>query len=406
MAPSIIEIDAFEHNYSIELVESTEGFYSLQAEWDLLTEDCPRAVVFQCWTWNWVWWKHLAPAGSRLCIVTCRNGSGELAGLAPFYVYPYRILSRTYFSQLRFIGTDPDVLTGEYLDILVRRSDSEQEVAGLIAETLKNRVHWDSFWFNLLLPDSAASRYLVSCLCTIRVSRTESISYQIDTGGDWQAYFASRSRKSRKNFRYLSKRALERQQACFREIIDARERGTALECLEAFQKARWKRWSQTGAPGAFMIPGFRPFLQGMMEECRKRGQMRLWALFHGEKISAVLVVFIENGAAHAFQMGFDSRYERDSPGFVLLGLCIRACFMDPAIHSFDMLSGSGKFKSIWTIKAQTRFIYSGGKRNWRNLVFEGMKALFRAAKTAARFFLPDAVVLWMKVRLMRMRRTR
>jgi len=390
-------------DYKVELVQAVEDFFALQGEWERLREKRGQPVIFQSWIWNWVWWKHLAPAGGRLAIVACRNGEGELVGLAPFYLRTYHILSWPFFRQLRFIGTDPHVLTSEYLDILVHPASAEPEVLSQIARTVRHSIPCDSHWFSLLLPTSAVSRFLAPALSLFHFSRTSSPSFGIDTSRSWEEYLAQRGKKTRKNFRSKTRRVLEVQKACFREVASYQERELALDALETFHETRW---IPKGSLGAFAIPEFGPFLREMVKESEARGQLRIWAIFHGEKISAVLVAFVENESAYAFQMGFDSKYPKDSLGFVLLGLCIRACFEDKEIRSLDLLSGGAPFKRLWTKEEQIRYTYTGYKKGWRAALFYGIENTLAASKSLLRSCLPASIIIWGKTRLLQLRKNR
>ncbi|HVN83093.1 MAG TPA: GNAT family N-acetyltransferase [Terriglobia bacterium] len=399
----IIDPVKIKHDYKIELVQSPEDFFELREQWELLRKKRAQAVFFQSWIWNWVWWKHLAPAGSRLCIVTCRNSEGELIGLAPFYLYTYRFLVWPFIRQLRFIGTDPHVLTSEYLDILVDPASAEPEVLSQIARAVQYSLRWDSLWFSLHLTDSAVSRFLAPALSSFVTSRTSSLSFRVDTNREWKEYVSQRGKKTRKNIRYETNRILREQKAFFREIAGLKERKLALDTLVTFHETRWLH---KGLLGAFAVRGFRPFLREMLDESEARGQLRIWAVFHGEKISAVLVAFLEEGNAYAFQMGFDSRYTKHSLGFVLLGLCIRACCEDRQILSLDLLSGGEAFKKLWTGEEQVHFTYVGSRKAWRVPLFHGFENAVAAGKRLLRCCLPVALIVWGKTRLLRWRRSR
>jgi CelD/BcsL family acetyltransferase involved in cellulose biosynthesis len=384
-------------DYQLELVQSAEGFLVLQEEWEWLRETIGRPVIFQSWIWNWVWWKHLAPAGSRLAIVTCRNGTGDLVGLAPLYLHTYRLLGLPYFRQLRFIGTDPYVLTSEYLDILVHPACAQQEVLFQLALAVRQLIPWDSLWFSLLRPDSMVSRFLAPALSLYRFPSSASHSFRIDTRSDWEKYLSQRGRKTRKNIRSKTKKILLGQRACFRQLTGTTDQEMALQALVSFHGTRW---ISKGALGAFAIPGFGSFLRELVIECGRRWQLRVWVLSHEEKMSAVLVAFLEKGNAYAFQMGFDAHYEKDSLGFVLLGLCIRACFEDQDIDSLDLLSGGDAFKRLWTKEEEAQLTFLENQSGWRAVLFSGVERVRGAGKNLLRTYLPVPLIIWGKTRLL------
>jgi hypothetical protein len=134
--------------------------------------------------------------------------------------------------------------------------------------------------------------------------------------------------------------------------------------------------------------------------------LRIWAIFHENSIAAVMVAFVENGNAYAFQMGFNSQYEKESLGFVLVGLCIRACFEDADIQYFDLMSGGAAFKTLWTREERIRFIYSGRKKNWKTALFFSFEHVYVHLRSVLRKFLPGSSVLWWRVFLTKLRKAR
>jgi CelD/BcsL family acetyltransferase involved in cellulose biosynthesis len=398
----IIGIDEKKDNCKAAIVRSEEDFFALQDEWEFLRKSLAQSIIFQSWTWNWIWWKRLAPAGSSLCIVTCRDPNGTLIGLAPFYLYTYRMFSRTCITQLRIIGTDPKVLTGEYLDILIQPGNSEDEVALRIAQMVKSAIGCDSFWFAFILPHSAVSSLFMPALEGVAFSRSPSLSFLIDTSGDWKEYVSQRGRKTRKNIRQETRRLIQGQKACFQEISGKAEREAAIGFLANFHRTRWVR---KGSLGAFAIPGFESFLKEMVNSFALRGDLRIWAVSHNAMVSGVLIAFIENGHAYAYQLCFDSKYEKDSLGFVLLGLCIRACFESKMIQSLDLLSGGDTFKSLWTKEKQVRFIFLGFKKGLKITLFRRVQGSVAFSKRFLRPLLPVSLILWLKMRLRSFRKS-
>jgi hypothetical protein len=304
---------------------------------------------------------------------------------------------------LRFIGTNPYVLTSEYLDILIAPGRDGCQAAELITRTVRDTLKWDSIWLAIAQPDSIVSQFLVPVLKGVLGPCAHSTSFCIDTSGQWKDYLAQRGTKTRKNIRYFTRRLLLHQHALFQQANGMLENSQAIEALVAFHRGRWR---SRGSLGAFAIPGFSHFLEDLIKESAKRAQLRIWTLSHDNIISAVLVAFVENGSAYAFQMGFDSNHAMDSLGFSLIALCIQACFEDCEIKSLDLLSGGAVFISLWTKNEITRLTYSGNKKCCRFILFCCMEKTMATAKLVLRSALPLPVLLWAKALLWKLRRTR
>ena len=97
------------------------AFGTLGDEWDELVENSDQRVFFLRFRWNQLWWKYFRPPQSRLELITCRDRSQRLVGLAPLYRRSYRTFGVTYASELLFLGMGVPRKTSEYLDVIARR---------------------------------------------------------------------------------------------------------------------------------------------------------------------------------------------------------------------------------------------------------------------------------------------
>jgi hypothetical protein len=61
------------------------AFYELRREWDDLLDANNQYTFFLRPQWNARWWRHYAPRGAELHLITCRDERGTLVGLAPLY---------------------------------------------------------------------------------------------------------------------------------------------------------------------------------------------------------------------------------------------------------------------------------------------------------------------------------
>jgi len=132
------------------VLRGTSDFISLEAEWNELYENCPRATPFQSWAWLYSWWEYYN-RGYGLRLIMVRDRDGLLVGLLPLMVR-----RQLGFGRLILLG---DLVGGglstPYKDILAREG-WEEEVAEAGARALRELGGWWVADLRELLPQAAA----------------------------------------------------------------------------------------------------------------------------------------------------------------------------------------------------------------------------------------------------------
>src|SRR2546430_11975570 len=118
----------------VELIEDPDRFRSLRGEWHGLLEQSTSDCPFLTWEWLHTWWTHFA-GGRKLCLLAVRD-RGDLIGLAPLAVSPWRVTHFRPFHALAFLGTGS--VGSDYPD-LIRRAGREPDVAEALARDHSHR---------------------------------------------------------------------------------------------------------------------------------------------------------------------------------------------------------------------------------------------------------------------------
>src|SRR5688572_16772774 len=362
-------------------------FDRLALEWDELVENSNQRAFFLRPRWNQLWWKYFAPPQSRLELITCRDRSQRLVGLAPFYRRSYRTLGVTYAHELLFLGTGVPRKTSEYMDVVAQRG-AEQAVASAVVDALSRRT-WDRLWLCPVPGHSTMLPHLSSELGARARSEVWDRAPYIDTSTDWSTFKSSLSRSMRRNVEYHSRRLFRAYPGCqFERVTSADALETGMNALADLHQARWHA---KGEPGAFS-PLFRAFLQEAMRDSFCSSRLALWTLKIRSRIEAALVGFVDNGVLHFFQKGFNPAFAKYHPGSALLALCLRECFEDPAIRSFDFIGGRAAYKDLWAPQSHA------------NMVLEMTRPTFGAAVLNARARAEDAAsAAWQRIAPMSLR---
>ena len=290
------------------------AFDRLALEWDELVDNSDQRAFFLRSRWNQLWWKYFAPPQSRLELITCRDRSQRLVGLAPFYRRSYRTFGVTYARELLFLGTGVPRKTSEYMDVVARRG-AEHAVASAVVAAL-SRATWDRLKLCPVPSHSTVLPHLSAELgARARIDVCDRAPY-IDTSTDWNTFKSSLSRSMRRNVEYYDRRLFRAYPGCrFERVTSAEALETGMNALAELHQARWQA---KGEPGAFS-PRFRAFLQDAMRDAFGSARLALWTLEIQGRIEGALVGFVDNGVLHFFQKGFNPAFAKYHPGFGTVG---------------------------------------------------------------------------------------
>ena len=174
---------------------------------------------------------------------------------------------------------------------------------------------------------------------------------------------------------------------------------TAMDALVQLHQARWQ---SKGQPGAF-TPTFQAFLRDAMRDALRKSQLALWTLTINGRIEAALVGFIDNGVLHYFQKGFNPAFAKDDLGTVMLALCLRACFDDPTIRSFDFMGGGADYKDMWARQSHESLVCEVERPTLGSALFAARAFVGNLARSVYRRLAPTSLRAWRRERLQRRR---
>ncbi|MGA9772452.1 MAG: GNAT family N-acetyltransferase [Blastocatellia bacterium] len=366
------------------VVTKEAGFDALEREWDALLDESDQRVYFLRWGWTRAWWRAFKPAAGRLFIIVCRDESGRLMGLAPFYLAQRKTAGIPHVRELMFLGTGVYAQTSEYLDLIARRG-CEQGVAETIVRYLQRSNEWDRLWMNEVPAASTIFPYFHVALGFAARVEPCNHSHHIDTTTDWETFCQSLSRSTRKHLIRQMRRFLEPRDWEFTRIREVEDLEPAMDALVALHQARW---IAKGEPGSFALPGVEALLREASERALAVGQLRLWTLKLSGEIKAVRLAFLDKGIVHAFQGGFDPVYAKESLGSVMLGLCIKDCLGDDKVLEYDFMGGTDSYKDWWTKAGRETVSLTCLRSGIRSLAYTGIGRASRAGRSLLKATVP------------------
>ena len=329
------------------------AFYELRREWDDLLDSNDQYTFFLRPQWNARWWRHYAPRGAQLHLITCRDERGALVGLAPLYSRPLSAFGIRCGRELLFLGMGIDLKTSEHLDIIAKKG-SENRVARAIAQCLSESGMWNRVLLRQVPMDSPVLPHLVTALRgDWSVVPCDRAPY-IDTSTDWATFKAGFGRSMRRNVEYYARRLFRTYPTC--EFARVQSEDAIKPALDALVELHRTLWRSRGKPGTFR-GNVETFVREAASDALASGRLALWTLTIAGKIEAVLLAFVDNGVCHYFQKGFNPAFAKDGMGNALVSLCIRECFNDSSIRAFDFMGGGAPYKDLWARTSRWNVAY-------------------------------------------------
>ena len=231
--------------------------------WDRLA--LMRRQPYAAPDWMLSWWRHAAPASSRLLVVVVRDG-GEVIGVAPWHQHRLR----TGLRVARLLGTghrvEPLALPGREGEVAGAVGAAFDALAGGPGALALDRIDARSPWPVLLARESpGGGRVADRELTGAPVVRLE--------GSTYEEWLRGHSRNFREQ-RTQARRRFEREGATIRMAEEPADVDAAIAAFARITADRWEPppWGEPRGDG----------VEGMLHEAARAmvpaGRMRVWVL--------------------------------------------------------------------------------------------------------------------------------
>ena len=320
---------------NIEKIQSIDVFSALGREWGALLSLSNESTFFLKWDWMFTWWEHF---GSKegLFILLIKKPSGELLGIAPFYIntkwqgLPIKALS--------YIGSDP--ISSEYLDIICTY-ENQKKISTIIAnEIIQSYQGKIEITFNHYLPNSTV-QLLIEQLKT---------AYWQKTSLSGIRHFAKlppqKSDFEQQCDKSLLKRLLRHKRKLMNtlqgDFIHFNQAKNVDEGLHILTELHIKRWTEQGKPGAFVSDKFKRFHQQFCHRAAEKNWLQLWVLKSGDIAVAAIYAIEFNNSCYFYQSGINTQFKPNlSPCFLSHFLLMEKC-IDKNIAVYDFMKSKSK----------------------------------------------------------------
>ena len=326
----------------IEIIDNWNDLASLESDWNTLLEQSTNNSIFQTWEWTQAW-KGTIEEIYKPLIFVCRDASGELAGVAAFYVCNYKLAKFIPFKVLRSFGEPHSGL--DYPGLIVRRK-SPDVIQLLLRALSENSQRWDAIWLPMtrtwgeyhpqLMEQLEASKlfsvFQRPCMFTYR---------ELSNSVDEVMSTLSKSKRT------ILKRTENKIKKNHDAEIHLQSDGDALvEQMETLFKLHELRWRSAGEPGAFIRrPKLREFYEAFVPVAKEKGWLRLHVLSLDGKPCAAQIGYRYGDTYYSVQEGFDPDAIAGSGNHLRIKVML-AC-AEEGISEYDFLAGPSEHKRSW-----------------------------------------------------------
>jgi len=321
---------------NFDLIDTPHAFDGLALEWNALLSEAVTDVPFLRHEYLRAWWSSLGggewPA-AELQIVTGRDSSGRLVGLAP-------LMRLTVGEEptLHFIGSFE---ISDYLDLLVRADDAQAFVGGLLAMLAGAPA---GAWRALDLYNLRAVSPILPLVLQAAGERGWQATEEplqpcpvIALPGDWESYLQSLEKKQRHELRRKLRRADGHASPVALRWVDDPEQ------LEPSMQAFLRLMRLDPAKSRFLTEAMEMHFRRLAVEARHGNWLRLAFLEVGGDPAAGYLFFDYGNRLWIYNSCLNPAFSELSPGWVLTGRMIQWA-IEHGRSAFDFLRGGEDYK--------------------------------------------------------------
>ncbi len=356
---------------TVTVISSLEELTALRPAWDALYNERGALSPFSSFSWVRTWWTYRGQE-NRMLVLVCKDTSGAVIAIAPFYVslkFGYR--------TVRFIGSG----NSDYLDILMRSGTEQTAIKELCEQLKKLKYSWDMID---LMDMPEQSLFLQTLrkdpkLCALpHTVQKGLICPYVSWERSHQEYLAARS----SNFRYDLKRKFKRAEkmgtVSFEVLKDMPEQG-----IEQFASLYEKRWSSKDTNATIRNETGQKLLNEAIRTWAQEGILRIPVMKMNGTIVAFCLGFIKDARFYYYIPSFDPAFVQASPGKLLVEYILKS-FPDLGIHEIDFMKGEERYKLEWSDTFRQNYRLLLWNKRPASLLYAGTYLLFLYVRNKAR----------------------
>lgn len=329
--------------FTARIVESADELLAVREAWQSVVGKTARTTVFQSWEWCFAWWQSFGADYARLA-VTMIYDHADLVMILPFcaqnmpdsnmLLRPLAHNVSDYVDCLLTAGYEP--FLGSALLAVMKRLNARVFKTGYTAS-------WSSL-------HQAIGALKTNANIDIAQPWMPERCPAIVLPDTWEAYYASRTTKSRKNIRHVHNQF----QASGLDSAYHRQPDRELIAEVIALHQRWMTYRQ-------LVTVYRDersagFLQLAITHLAQMDQVRLFTIRDNSILVAFDMVLKDKNWYYAYISGIDHAYLNESPGVINLVKIIRAA-IDERQYGVDLMLGDEAYKFKWANTEASTVMY-------------------------------------------------
>jgi CelD/BcsL family acetyltransferase involved in cellulose biosynthesis len=319
-----------DERWRIQLHCQEETLACLKAEWDALLPASDADQFFAQHAWQQLWWRHFGH-DYVFRVLTVRNRSGKLAGIAP--------LMASRFNPNDTLSLIGGTEIADYLDFIVEREHAEV-LRHLLLDAMREHLDWRQLDLHGIREQSSTVAAVQAAYAPLGIGvavEQEDVSPTVGLQGSWEAYLAGLSKKARHELRRKLRRAVDDQGGTW--LVS-----TTGETLERNVEAFLGLHRLSSAEKAqFMTPRMESYFRDLAAMTLEHGTLRLGVLWVGETPVSAAMGFAYKGRLYLYNSGYDPAYAAHSVGIAAVGLMLKDSAHE-GLEIFDFLQGNEPYK--------------------------------------------------------------
>jgi len=328
------------NNYrNVEILTRPDSLKSLERAWNGLYKRCGCKNIFSSFAWNYCWLRNFGRKYDSISIVVLRDGA-EIRGIAPLVLKResfYGFKART----LKFSGDTDSV----YKDFLAEGCHT------VLLEPFFNRLQggahsWDLIVLDSIPRDSALSQKLPAMAGkrSFPFIREKWSTVSVVNVPASYASLPHRIRRKLQKDATLKIRRLRKIGSFASTTYTGSSAGA--EHIERAADIERRSWKGTHSKGIFFDSEHLQFHSDLLKYTEKDFEPYVSFVTFQDEDMAYQYGFLQGNCYYMYNMSFDEKYGRHSPGWIVADFLIRD-LIDRRMGIYDLMTGINDFKRAW-----------------------------------------------------------
>ncbi|MBN1667696.1 MAG: GNAT family N-acetyltransferase [Anaerolineales bacterium] len=332
----------------IQVIQTLTELNALQAGWNALLDESAMRVPFLRHEYLTTWWETRGGGEwpeAELYVVTARDPSGQLVGIAPLF----QTTNLEGQPALMFLGS---IEISDYLDFIARPEQMAPFLEALIAHLQQPEApRWEVIdLYNVL--ESSPSLEILPALANQLGLKFEQQQLQpapyLDLPPDFETYLAGLDKKQRHEIRRKMRRAESGEAEVRWYIVDDETR------LDAEIDAFLRLMATSPEKDEFLTDVMRTQMRRSVHAAFQAGWLQLAMMeINGEKAAAYLN-FDFNNQIYVYNSGLNWDFGYYSPGWVMLAYLVQWA-IENGRTMLDLMRGDEEYK--YRFGGVNRYVY-------------------------------------------------